>query len=115
MAFSEFESKKYEMVARQFVERRRPPAHLRGKIDLSCRVRGQSVEIFHIRPLGNHPEGQVEEAVAKARYVKAHGIWKLYWLRADLRWHRYDPSPEANSLEEVLQIVGDDEYGCFFG
>ena len=115
MAFSEFESKKYEMVARQFVERRRPPAHLRDKVDLSCRVSGQSVEIFEIRALPNEPERKIEEAVAKATYVKAKGVWKIYWQRADLRWHSYDPSPEVDSLEEVLQIIGIDKYACFFG
>ena len=97
MAFSEFESKKYEMVARQFVERRRPPAHLRDKVDLSCRVSGQSVEIFEIRQLPNEPESKIEEAVAKATYVKAKGVWKMYWQRADLRWHSYDPSPELTA------------------
>ena len=62
-----------------------------------------------------NPQEKIEEAVAKATYVKATGVWKMYWWRADLRWHRYDPSPEVDSLEEGLQIVGRDEYGCFFG
>ena len=115
MAFSEFETKKYEMVARRFVERLRPPAHRRNQLDLSCRVIGQSVEIFEIRPLPNEPGSKLEEAVAKATYVKSTGKWKMYWQRADLRWHRYDPSPEVDSLEEVLQIVGSDKYACFFG
>ena len=115
MAFSEFESKKYEMVARRFLEPRRPPAHLRNKIDLSCRVSGQSVEIFEIHPSPNEPQSKIETAVAKATYVKASGVWKIYWQRADLRWHRYEPSPEADSLEEVLQIVDSDKYACFFG
>ena len=115
MAFSEFESKRYEMVARRFVERHRPPAHLRDKLDLSCRVSGQSVEIFEIRTLPNEPERKIEEAVAKATYVKAKDVWKIYWQRADLRWHRYDPSPEVDSLEEVLQIIDVDKYACFFG
>ena len=115
MAFSEFESRKYEMVARRFVEGRRPPLHLRDKVDLDCRVNRQSVEIFEIRPLWNEPERKIEEAIAKATYVKARGVWKMFWQRADLRWHRYDPTPEVDSLEEVLTIVGDDEYGCFFG
>ena len=112
MAFSEFESKKYEMMVRRFVERRRPPAHLRSQIDLSCRVSGQSVELFEIHPSPDEPQSKIENAVAKATYVKASGVWKIYWQRADLRWHRYDPSPEAVSLEEVLQIVDSDENAC---
>ncbi|MGH8716972.1 MAG: DUF3024 domain-containing protein [Burkholderiales bacterium] len=29
--------------------------------------------------------------VAKATYVKAQDVWKVFWQRADLKWHRYDP------------------------
>ncbi len=115
MAFSEFELKRYERAARQFVESRRPPPHLRNKVDLACRISGQSLEIFEIRPIWDDPEKKIEEAVAKATYVKTRDVWRIYWQRADLRWHRYDPSPEVGSLEEVLKIVGNDEYGCFFG
>jgi hypothetical protein len=46
------------------------------------------------------PENKVEERVAKATYVK---------------WYRYDPNPEVDSLEAFLRIVDADEYGCFFG
>ena len=35
--------------------------------------------------------------------------------RADLRWHRYDPEPEAGRIEDVLNILNRDEYGCFYG
>ena len=42
-------------------------------------------------------------------------MWKVYWLRADLRWHRYDPDAEVASLDEFLAIVDRDEYACFFG
>ena len=115
MAFSEFESKKYEMVARRFIERLRPQAQHRNKIDLSSRVSGQSVEIFEIHPSPNEPGSKIERAVAKATYVKAKGVWKMFWQRADLRWHLYAPSPVADSLEEGLQIIGNDEHGCFFG
>ena len=115
MAFSEFESKRCEMLARRFVEHHRPPAHLRGKVDLGCRVNDQSVEIFEIRPSESKPASKVEEAAAKATFVRRRGVWKLYWQRADLRWHRYDPSPEVETLEEVLRIVGADDHACFFG
>ena len=115
MAFSEFESKKYEMVTRKFIDALRPPAHRRNQIDLSCRVSGQSVEIFELVRSSNEEDRMIEEAVAKATYVKAARVWKLYWQRADLRWHRYDPFPEVESLEQALQVVCTDEYACFFG
>ena len=74
MAFSEFELKRYETAARQFVESRRPPPHLRNKVDLACRISGQSLEIFEIRPIWDDPEKKIEEAVAKATYVKKRRV-----------------------------------------
>jgi hypothetical protein len=33
-----------------FMQQRRPPLHIRSKVDLGFRVIGQSIEIFEIRP-----------------------------------------------------------------
>jgi hypothetical protein len=115
MALSEFEQKKCEKEVRAFVEKRRPPPHIRDELDLGFRVNGQSAEIFEIRPLWRHPGEKIEEAVAKATYVKTQKVWKVYWQRADLKWHRYEPDPEVSSLQEFLALVDRDEYACFFG
>lgn len=115
MALSEFELKKIEKEVASFVERRRPPPHIRDEVDLAYRVKGQSVEIFEIRPRLNHSGEKTELAVAKATYVRKHGTWNVYWQRADLKWHRYDPVPEVDSLSDFLDLVDNDEYGCFFG
>lgn len=115
MALSEFELKKYEKFVGDFVEKRRPPMHIRNELDLDFRVEDQSVEIFEIRPVWRNPQKKMEEAVAKATFVKSKKVWRIYWQRADLKWHRYEPDPEVNSLEEFLDIVDRDEYGCFFG
>ena len=115
MTLSELERKRFERTVGAFVERRRPPAHIRPKLDLGYRVAGQSVEIFEIRPRWNKPTEKVEGAVAKATFVKRHRTWKVFWQRADLKWHRYDPAPEVPSLERFLELVEKDEYSCFFG
>lgn len=54
-------------------------------------------------------------AVTKATYNKSKLNWKMLWKRSDLKWHRYQPNPEVGSIEEFLDIVQNDEYGCFFG
>lgn len=115
MVLSQSETQKYEKEVRAFVEKRRPPQHIRDELDLGFRLKGQSVEIFEIRPLWRSPSEKIEEAVAKATYVKTKKVWKVYWQRADLKWHRYDPDPEVPSLQEFLAIVDRDEYACFFG
>lgn len=60
-------------------------------------------------------KSQMESPVAKASYVKTQGIWKIFWQRADLKWHRYEPTPAVETLEEFLAVVEKDEYACFWG
>ncbi len=115
MAFSEFEKKRYEKIIGAYIERKRPPVHIRNEVDLGFRVKGQSVEIFEIRAHWENPENKIEESVAKATYVKTRRIWKILWQRADMKWHKYQPFPEANTLEEFLGVVDADEFSCFYG
>lgn len=116
MMLSEFETKKYEQIVQRYVEGRRPPPHIRSELDLGYRVKDQSVELFEIRPVWRGEPGEkMEQAVAKATYVKTRGIWRVFWQRADLKWHRYEPNAEVHSLEDFLEVVERDEYGCFYG
>ena len=112
---NDIERKRIENAVAAFVAKRRPPAHLRDQVDLSFRFDGRSVEIFEIRPRWNKPAERIEEAIAKARYVKARDRWLVYWQRADLKWHKYDPMPEVRTVDAFLRVVDDDEYACFFG
>ena len=115
MAFSEFEMKKYQKLVDAFIQERRPPVHLRDNTDLGFRIQQQSVEIFEIRPFLREPNKKVEVPVAKATYLKSRQLWKIYWLRADMKWHGYEPKPEVKKLETFLRVVDEDEYGCFWG
>ncbi|NLY74895.1 MAG: DUF3024 domain-containing protein [Firmicutes bacterium] len=115
MAFSELEIKRIQKLADSFLEKRRPPVHLRKELDLGYRIDGNSIVIFEIRPLWNNPEKIIEVPVAKTTYVKKNDVWKIYWQRADLKWHGYKPDPEVKTLDEFFRIVDEDEFGCFWG
>ena len=69
MALSEFEIKQCEKAMEAFMEKRRPPAHIRDQLDLGFRIKDQSVAIFEIRPAWRDPTERKEHAVAKATYV----------------------------------------------
>jgi hypothetical protein len=115
VTFSEFEQKRCEKAVAQFIERRRPPPHIRDKLDLGFRLQGQSVEIFEIRPSWDNKDIVLEHPVAKATYNKTKRLWKVFWMRADLKWHGYQPNPAVQSIEDFLALVQEDRFGCFFG
>jgi len=116
MAISEFEIKRCEQLVQKYLDGRRPPAHIRPELDLGYRMNGQSVEMFEIRPVWKGQPGEkMELPFAKATYVKSKAVWKVYWQRADLKWHRYEPNSEVKSLEDFLAVVEKDEYCCFYG
>ena len=115
MAFSEFEIKKLEKTVGSFIEKQRPPAHNRKELDLAFRIEDQSVIIFEIRPAWKQPKEFIESDVAKATFVKTQSLWKVYWQRADLKWHTYEPVESVKNIDEFLSVVKNDEYHCFYG
>ncbi len=68
-----------------------------------------------MRPHFSDPTQQIEESVAKTRYVKTRNVWQVVWKRADLKWHRYPPQPEVKSIEAFLNLVAEDANCCFWG
>jgi hypothetical protein len=115
VAFSEFDRRRIERDVAKFMERHRPPPHIRPELDLGYRIAGQSVEIFEIRPQWDNPTEKVEHSVAKATFVRSQNVWRVFWMRRDLKWHTYEPNAAVHSLEAFLSVVERDEYCCFFG
>ena len=115
MAFTEHELKRYHKAMERYIDARRPPPHIRSKLDLAYRIADQSVEIFEVRPAYTDPNRTVEEPAAKATYVRRAEEWRVYWQRADLKWHRYEPTPSVRSIDKFLALVEEDKHCCFFG
>jgi len=114
MAFRDSELQRVEMDVAAFLEERRPPPEIREQFDLQWRLEGQSVFLFEVRPRWRGQPGETRDIpVAKVTYVRKHDIWKLYWMRSDLKWH--DCEPTVPSLRTALVLVSEDENGCFFG
>lgn len=116
MTLPEFELARVSKAMDVFMQQRRPPPHIRPKLDLGFRVTGQSIEIFEIRPRWDGPPDEKHESpVAKATYVRTRGVWRVFWQRRDLKWHSYEPKPEVKSVEEFASLVSEDAHACFFG
>lgn len=116
MALSDIELARVKKVVGAFIERRRPPVHLRPELDLLFRVSGQSVTIFEVRPVWRgRPGEKLEHGAAKATYVRSTNHWKVFWLRRDLKWHGYEPAPYVATIEDFVVLVDEDANACFFG
>lgn len=67
-------------VMEAFLERKRPPEHVRPQLDIGYKIEGQSIIIHAIRPFWNDPSKIIYPEVAKATFVKAKNHWKVFWL-----------------------------------
>lgn len=98
-----------------FIAQIRPPEHLRAKVDLSYKIEAQSVIIFEILPLWNKPNQTIESHIAKATFIKKIECWKIFWLRSNLKWDSYTPTPTVSKLSDFLELVEEDKHSCFWG
>ena len=98
-----------------FWSRRRPPLHLRDQVREGQRIEDQTIELFIVRPAFNRPGETVESSIAKVQHVRSQGVWRIFWKRADGKWHGYPPSPDARSLAAALRVIDEDANACFLG
>jgi len=115
MAFTKTETAHIEDAMAEFLAKNRPPEKLRAKLDIAYRIKGQSVIIYELRPIWDDSSEIIEGSVAKATYVRRESRWRIYWRRADMKWHYYYPQAEALFFEEFLALVEDDAEACFWG
>jgi hypothetical protein len=116
MAFTDSEIAEHTLtIEKHFWAKRRPPVEMRDQIREGQRFTDQNVDLFYVRPRFMHPEETIDSPIARMRYIRSRRRWQLYWMRADLKWHRYVPYPTALTLEEALRAIDEDPHGCFFG
>src|SRR5689334_10883917 len=116
MSFTHTEIAEYSaLIEKLFWAKRRPPLHLRSKVMEGQRIEGYEIELFLSRPRFLDSSRWIEHPIAKTRFVISRKVWRVFWPRADMKWHRYDPQPEVPGFEEFLNLVQEDPYHCFWG
>ena len=98
-----------------YIKSIRPPEEIRDQVDISYRIEKQSLFIFEIRPNWQDPNIKMEIDIVKTTFVKKDNNWKVFWKRADLKWHAYKPKPIVKNLPEFVRLIEKDEYACFWG
>ena len=114
MAFSEIELARIDRAVGGLCKRRNRPEFY-DQLHLEYRIDRHDVVLFEVREAYGNRVGTIDSSVAKFKFVRAAGIWRLLWMRRDLKWHAYEPLPSSSDVQELVSEVDGDRYGCFFG
>lgn len=117
MPFDQLETKRIENILEKFCKDHGPPPKIHDQLKWGFTVdtNKQTIELFEIRPYFMDKSKKINHPCAKAAYVKKDNLWKIYWMRGNLKWYRYQPRPEVKTVEEFLRVVKVDANSCFFG
>lgn len=102
-------------IEKVFWSRRRPKLNLRAEIREGQHFDRQSIVLFYARPSFLDRRKWTNHEIAKVTYVRTQRVWRLFWMRADMKWHGYPYYPETETLAEALRVIDRDAYCCFFG
>ena len=114
MAFDDLELKRIDRQVGALA-RQRSPEHVKDQIRTEYRVKGHDVVLYSTRPDWLGSDEWMEEPIAKFKFVRSANEWRLFWMRRDLKWHRYEGLPASDSLANLVQEVDSDPWCCFFG
>ena len=103
--------------------KKRVPAHVLDKLNLSHKIRGNSVTIFENRAPW-HPDMRewTSMAITQLRYNEKTGEWTLYcadrndkWHEYNDKWHEYYDMEPTKDIDKILVEIDEDPTGIFFG
>ena len=91
------------------------PAGVRDKVRIECEASGRDLTILEFHAPMEPGEEWIGNPVARLRYMKSRGIWRLYWVDSNDRWHQY-PEPEwAHDVRDLLAEIDRDPTALFWG
>lgn len=73
-----------------------------------------SVLLIQQRPSFMKPDEWTSRPIAKFRYAEARGVWSLYWIDANDRWHRVSNIPTEKDINALVKVVLSDPLGVFW-
>lgn len=104
-----------DRIISNFIESIRPPVEMRNQIDIGYSFQNNEIIFFEIRPQWNDESKVHQYPFVKAKYIKSQKLWKIYWMRDNGNWELYEHNPTVHSINSFIEIVEDDEFGCFRG
>ncbi|MBA2746512.1 MAG: DUF3024 domain-containing protein [Flavisolibacter sp.] len=115
MAFNPQQLQDITTMMEEHLKSIRPEPEIRHQLDIGWRHDGQSVYLYEIRPQWNDETIIRHYDYAKATWVEKRKLWKIFWLRASLKWEAYEPLLTVGNLQRFLIEVEKDPLGAFKG
>lgn len=99
----------------EFCKKRVPP-HVLDKVNLSYKIRGNSITIFENRaPWRPDMKEWTSMAIAQIRYDGKIGKWTLYCADRNDKWHEYYDIDSTKDIDKILIEIDEDPTGIFWG
>lgn len=91
----------------------RAPERVADKIkNVVEKVKGGYV-LIETRPPWDGSSGPwTRSPIAKIVFHKPSQFWKIYWMRANMKWYFY---ARYKRLSKALMVIKEDKDGCFWG
>ena len=68
------------------------PEEHRDQLRMTYSIDGHAVTLFEERPDWRGSGEWMRSEIARFRYYRSRDEWQLYWMRADMKWHLYEPA-----------------------
>jgi len=96
--------------------KKRVPAHVLDKVNLSYKISGNSITIFENRaPWHKDMKEWTSMPIAQIRYNEKTGEWTLYCADRNNRWHKYEGLLPTKNIDQILAEIDRDPTGIFWG
>ena len=92
-------------------------AEVQKEVRLGVETVANSITIWECR-LPWRPEYGPEwtrKGIARFRYSPSERLWTVYWMRSDLKFHRYALVGPQSGIGPLLDEVARDPHACFWG
>jgi len=99
----------------EFCKKRIPPDVL-DKVNLSYKIRGNSVTVFENRAPW-HPDMKewTSMPIAQMRFDEKTGEWTLFCADRNDKWHEYYDMEPTKDIDKILAEINEDPTGIFWG
>ena len=104
-----------KLVERAFAEK--VPDSVSDQLRIEVEARGNAITILECRPPWREDFGPewTRHGVARFKFSPSDRMWRVYWMRRDLKFHLYDLIEPQAGIGPLIAEVDKDPHACFWG